>query len=300
MKKFLILFVLLLALPIYAAENMCIARTNAYVAGASTLADAIAPVLNSCSIATNGTTWTFNFSEDVEGSAAEFQVVTGDTSVTGAKAFTYTSGTGTAQVIMEADEAANSGETAHVDYTQPGGGIRDIIHNDLASITGKTCTNNSEEGAPSNGVIGTIAHDSTASNDYTSLLFSDYTTTTAGTVSYAHYYGVGTAADVCISLHDTSGNLLLLCSGNNGAGTGWKNIACTGTYDIVAATTYWVAQQIYDNVNYYRDADGGHVYRDNSYTFDCVSPLTPIAIDETASTGPGLTIIFNNTAGSPE
>jgi hypothetical protein len=48
-------------------------------------------------------------------------------------------------LIYYIDRTIGSGETVTLDYTQPGNGVEDISRNDLATFTGESVTNNSNQ-----------------------------------------------------------------------------------------------------------------------------------------------------------
>jgi len=64
----------------------------------------------------------------------------------GASAMTYVSGEGTATLIYSLARTVEGVETGTLAYTQPGDGVEDDDLNDLASFSGFSITNNSEQG----------------------------------------------------------------------------------------------------------------------------------------------------------
>lgn len=154
----------------------------------------------------------------------------------------------------------------------------------------------------SDGAIGTITHSTTRDTGAAdTAYFSTFTTTAAGTVRYAHIYVAdGNNNTLCVSLYDSSGNVLLngsAAAGNNTAG--WINIDMGSTYNIVASTTYWLGfQASTSTVTSIGVSSGtGDIRKDSSHSYSCGST---IANDAQETSGGQITILFNNTAGSPE
>ena len=112
----------------------------------ATPADVTAPTFQSATIATNGTTLTINFDENVyvgSGGSGGFDV---DASVGGDNiTCTYSSGSGSTALVYTLGTTVNSGETCNLDYTQPGNGIEDEAGNDLATFSNESITNNSTQ-----------------------------------------------------------------------------------------------------------------------------------------------------------
>jgi hypothetical protein len=135
---------LCMAGPVQNAQRRVILAKN----GAT---DVTAPTLTSITIGTNGTSWTFAYSENVTGSPTSdlCGAYTAAMTTAGAITLTYASGDGTSSVVCTGSPTVNSGDTVAnggVDYTQPGNGIEDTAGNDLASLTDKAVTNNSTQG----------------------------------------------------------------------------------------------------------------------------------------------------------
>jgi hypothetical protein len=152
------------------------------------------------------------------------------------------------------------------------------------------------------GVIGQIGHDGThnvtINNDY--LVFSPYTTTIAGSVSYCHVYLVnGNGGKITTSIHNSSTGAQLAYGesgtiGNDAAQ--WVNVTLAAPFTLVTATSYWLGVQ----GNTATDIDNleglaEFYYHEQTYA---TQPGT-ITNDGTISSN-GLSMICNNTAGSPE
>jgi len=111
--------------------------------------DVVPPTLLTASIGTNGTTWTFNFSEPVKfglGGSAGWAV---SMSTQGAIALTYASGSTSSTLLYTGSKTVKAGETVTFGlyYSQPNNGIENLAGNDLASIiVAKSVTNNSTQG----------------------------------------------------------------------------------------------------------------------------------------------------------
>jgi hypothetical protein len=146
LKLIISILLVLLSCPAWAGGVMMVMGNG----GAT--ADVTAPTLTSITIGTNGTSWTFAYSENVTGSPTSdlCGAYTAAMTTAGAITLTYASGDGTSSVVCSGSPTVNSGDTVAnggVDYTQPGNGIEDSAGNDLASLTDKAVTNNSTQGA---------------------------------------------------------------------------------------------------------------------------------------------------------
>jgi len=111
--------------------------------------DVTPPTLSTVSIGTDGTTWTFNFSEAVKFGAGGSGGWAVSMSIQGAIALTYASGTTSNTLLYTGSKTVKAGETVTFGlyYSQSGNGIEDIAGNDLASIiVPKSVTNNSTQG----------------------------------------------------------------------------------------------------------------------------------------------------------
>jgi hypothetical protein len=152
MKKhtaILTVLLMLIAPSVWAASAAMVAGASGYVEAGG---DVTAPTLSSITIGTNGTSWTFAYSENVTGSPTSdlCGAYTAAMTTAGAITLTYASGDGTNSVVCSGSPTVNSGDTVAnggVDYTQPGNGIEDAAGNDLASLTDKAVTNNSTQSA---------------------------------------------------------------------------------------------------------------------------------------------------------
>ena len=139
-KLILVSIILLFFLPVSSYSRMIIVGAGG--------PDVTPPTLQSVTIGTNGTTWTFVFSESVTfgGGGNGGWAVT--MSGAGAVGLTYASGSGTSTLIYTGSPTVGAGETvsAGLDYTQPGDGVEDLSGNDLASIDDAVVVNNSTQG----------------------------------------------------------------------------------------------------------------------------------------------------------
>jgi hypothetical protein len=103
------------------------------------------PTLSSATIGTNGTTWTFVFSQSVTvgaGGNGGFAA----TLSSGSTTLTYSSGSGSTTLVYTGGTVVNSGVTGTLAYTQPGNGIEATTGGaDVASFSGTTITNNSTQ-----------------------------------------------------------------------------------------------------------------------------------------------------------
>ena len=127
----------------------------------------------------------------------------------------------------------------------------------------------------------------------------------AGTVGYAHLrISDGNSNGVCVALYSAAGAVLLQCEDTLSDGTDeWANIACTGTYELEASTTYYLGFHINDgagNVVYYRGtAVGEYIWDDNNPTASCATSIDT-AEEHSVGADFSLSIYFDNQAGSPE
>jgi len=96
--------------------------------------DVIAPTLSSATIPLAGTTIVLNFSETVNVGAGGNGGFTVSLSG-GAATLTYSSGSGSSQLIYTISRTVAANETGTISYTQPGNGIEDTAGNDLASFS---------------------------------------------------------------------------------------------------------------------------------------------------------------------
>lgn len=134
--------------------------------------DVTAPTVSSATIATNGNSISYVFSEAVEfggGGNGGFTLATNGAAVT----LSYSSGTGTSTLVYATSRTISNTETLTRSYVQPGNGVQDSAGNDLASFTAQAVTNSSTvNGAPTdislssssvlttgglNAVVGTLS-----------------------------------------------------------------------------------------------------------------------------------------------
>ena len=156
--------------------------------------------------------------------------------------------------------------------------------------------------AGGDGVIGTIGHaGSDEQGGANTAFFSTFTTTTAGSVQYGHMYVVdGNNNTVCIAIYDSSGNALAYASAAAGNNTSqWVNVDFGSPITLSAGTTYWLGYQPSTStvLTVGLDSGTGAIRKDNDHTYSCGSGIA----DDAQETANGkLSIIVNNTAGSPE
>lgn len=99
----------------------------------------------SFTVRANGTTCDIVFSEAAtQGSGFDISDLTGTTSSTGAKTYTYTSGDGTDSWVVEAQEEMGALETGTIAWAGTADGIENAEGDDLPAIASKPITNNSE------------------------------------------------------------------------------------------------------------------------------------------------------------
>lgn len=104
--------------------------------------------------------------------------------------------------------------------------------------TGTVMFTPSPSAAPASGLIGlTLQTDSNtrAANEF---VYSSFTTTTAGQISYCHSRMGGNTGSVTIGVYDASGNILAYWNGTAGATTGWYGGALNTPIIIEAGTSY--------------------------------------------------------------
>lgn len=148
--------------------------------------DVTAPTVSSATIATNGNSISYVFSEAVEfgvNGNGGFSLATNGAAVT----LSYSSGTGTNTLVYATSRTISNTETLTRSYVQPGNGVQDAAGNDLASFSAQAVTNNSTvNGAPTdislssssvlttaglNAVVGTLsATDPDAGDTFTFAL----------------------------------------------------------------------------------------------------------------------------------
>ncbi len=140
MKKLtIVLFIILIASLVYSQGGMII--------GSGTVVDTTAPTLSSATIGTDGTTWTFIFSEIVSIGAGGNGGWAVSTSTQGAVTLTYSSGVGSDALVYTGNKTVLDGETviSGLDYTQPENGIEDGAGNDFATLTSYSVANDSTQ-----------------------------------------------------------------------------------------------------------------------------------------------------------
>lgn len=140
------------------------------------------------------------------------------------------------------------------------------------------------------------------------LTFPDYeirfnvvTTTTAGTIGYAHVRVVDSdGVKVCIAIYNTSGSVLAYGESAtiSGAGEQWINIALNTPITIVAATNYWISAQA--NIGWalgVRASATGDLRYNTNASYSC-SKAT-ISNDGQEDSGAGMIIYLDNSSGDP-
>ncbi len=106
-----------------------------------------APVMVSAVVSADGDELTLGFNKPMTAGAASFAGVVLDN---GAPIVaTYVSGDHTGSLLFSLSDVIEYGDTVTLDYTQPGLGMKDDINGiNLATITDRPVTNNSEVGVP--------------------------------------------------------------------------------------------------------------------------------------------------------
>jgi hypothetical protein len=149
------------------------------------------------------------------------------------------------------------------------------------------------------GIIGTKVDDSV---DFTASLtaayHSEFVTTTAGTIGYAHLYVVdGNSATICISAWDSSGAEIASVSGTLSDNTeGWYNVQFSSPFNITNAT-YEIGFQGSTPLILGRDDGNSAGLYDYSMAYNCGANITPK--NHTQSTTRSISIYLNNTSGDP-
>ena len=162
-------------------------------------------------------------------------------------------------------------------------------------------------GAPgvSSGNIG-VTTTSGASDVFRSqgYVHSKFTTGTAGTVSYAHLrVSDGNSEPVSVQIWDMDGIELLSCATTLSDGAdGWENISCGGSYELVAATDYYLGVNITDAGgdfnNYYQWYSGPEIWEDDQAGAASGSNL--VVKEEAQHTNNAkIVIYFDNSSGDP-
>jgi len=124
--------------------------------------DSTPPTLSSITIGTNGTSWTYAYSEAVQCLTTGNCCTPWTVSMTTAGAITqsYASGSGTSSIVCTGSPTVNSGDTkaSGATFTQTGNLIEDLAGNDLATVTNHAVTNNSTQGSAKTFTPGTPCH----------------------------------------------------------------------------------------------------------------------------------------------
>lgn len=154
--------------------------------------DLTAPTVDSAAINAVGTSLTITHDESVSigaGGNGGFALSTGQT-------LTYSSGSGSTDLVYTISPAVEIDESPTLAYTQPTDGVEDAAGNDLATFSGQAITNNSLVGisaAPGGDVVDsvqTLIHDTGAILD---MVLTNDTWVAAGTaavgdIAYANEY----------------------------------------------------------------------------------------------------------------
>jgi len=119
--------------------------------------DETAPTLQSVTIGTNGTSWSFVFNEAVTVGAGGSSGWSVTMTLAGAITLTYASGDGTDTLVYTGSITVTDSDTvaSGLNYTQPGNGIEDLAGNDLENISSASVTNNSTQFDPL-GIAGCV------------------------------------------------------------------------------------------------------------------------------------------------
>ena len=172
--------------------------------------------------------------------------------------------------------------------------LQSVVTGKTTAVVGDGAIGNSDSYAEYAGLV--------AGYNYQSY----YTTTTAGNVGYGHVYvhNDGSAITLCLALYDFSGTKLLSgsqdISGINGADV--VNISMSGSYEILAATDYWVSAIASasftggEGISYYPSGGNGTYYDGGGHA--CGE--TPIDPDNTLiNVDDHYNIFFDNQSGDP-
>lgn len=158
-------------------------------------------------------------------------------------------------------------------------------------------------GAPSNGVIGQIVHDSEntlVGGGY--IYHTKFQPTTAGTVGYIHVRILNHNTDtVCVGIFNATGTNLAYGSAVGATDDEmWLNIQLNTTVVVAAATDYYLGVLSSANAGYATDdtAAGYKLWHDGSANTTCGRDVNEENSEVTADVA--LAIIANNVAGSPE
>jgi len=149
------------------------------------------------------------------------------------------------------------------------------------------------------GTTGATSNPGTGANR---AFFTEYTTTTAGTVSYAHLLIDAADQDenVCLCIWDNSGNIKTCTAATDvGIASGWWNVALASPTTISAATEYWLGftHNDADNFTFVIGAYAvgpPEIYND----YNGVSCGGNVSAEGTYSNRP-MAIIFDNQSGDP-
>lgn len=106
--------------------------------------DVTAPTISSATLAADGNSITFACSESVEfGAGGNTGFVLVPTNGGAAVTLSYSSGSGSSDLVYATSRTASSTETFTYAYTNPGNGVQDAAGNALESFTAQAVTNNS-------------------------------------------------------------------------------------------------------------------------------------------------------------
>ena len=139
---------------VFTTDILGITRSNWSIGAYEYATDETAPNLNTITIGSNGTTWTFVYDSAVHAASTADLCGNDDWDVAmttaGAVTLAYSSGNNSNTIVCTGNVTVKSGDTVAnggVDYTQPGtgAGVLDTSDNELASFTNKAVANNSTQ-----------------------------------------------------------------------------------------------------------------------------------------------------------
>jgi hypothetical protein len=202
-----------------------------------------APTVDSAVIAADGTTITITFSEAVTGDGSSYFNVDGGSSGNNLL-LTGQSGSGTTRTYTIAD-TIYSGETITLDYT--GSTITDLFSNALATFSGASVTNNSEQTTGATGTFGSTYTTASGLSDGGFIIGRQVTATYNGDVVALDVYLTDSdaSASVALAIYSDSGNAPNAMLGTTAKTAdpnvaGWNRIALSSSVAVTASTNYWV------------------------------------------------------------
>ncbi len=151
------------------------------------------------------------------------------------------------------------------------------------------------------GSIGTIVHDLEGELTAGYIYHSDFTTTTAGDVTYIHAYVRGAAnRTFALAIYNVIGTCLgwVEVSDVVGEEAQWVNKPLNTTVTLSAATVYYLGCQVAENTIYMGKQNAGDGIWYDTIAYDADGNVNPK--ESEWDMDDNITIIVNNSAGSPE